>query len=332
MQKPVAVTMGEPAGIGGEILLKSWGQLKDSQYPFIAIDDPKRLADLAANFNIKTPLKTISSIKDAATVFKTALPVLALALAAPVKAGKPITENVKTVEDSIRQAVSLAEYGDARAVVTNPINKAIMQQGGFAFPGHTEFLSTLSDFDTPAVMMLATPTLRVVPVTVHMAIKDVPQKLTVDAIVAKAETTIQALQKFFGIPKPRLAIAGLNPHAGEDGMMGLEEKNIIIPAIQQLKQKGHSVSGPLSADTLFHAEARAMYDAAICMYHDQALIPLKTLDFWNGVNISLGLSFIRTSPDHGTGLDIAARGIAKPDSLIAAIKTAHEMADYRDKL
>jgi 4-hydroxythreonine-4-phosphate dehydrogenase len=213
--------------------------------------------------------------------------------------------------------------------VTNPIQKETLYAAGFRHPGHTEFLEELAGGDAKAIMMLACPGLRVVPVTVHVALKDAVQRLNVGAIVSAGRITARALMSDFGISRPRLAVAGLNPHAGENGAMGREEIDVIVPAVEALRAEGHAVSGPFPADTLFHAAARKRYDAVLCMYHDQALIPLKTIDFDRGVNVTLGLPFIRTSPDHGTATDIAGRGIANPDSLIAALQMAGEMAERR---
>ncbi len=221
-----------------------------------------------------------------------------------------------------------AMRGEAAAIVTAPINKAVLMHGGFAYPGHTEFLQALTKAPR-AVMMLASDTLRVVPLTIHMPVVDVPRAITAAAIVETGEIILAALTRDFGIAKPRLAVAGLNPHAGEDGMLGGEDGAIIAPAVAALKARGHDVRGPLSADTLFHAEARARYDAALCMYHDQALIPIKTLSFWDGVNVTLGLPIVRTSPDHGTAFDIAGTGKADARSMIAAIEMAAAMADAR---
>jgi len=233
------------------------------------------------------------------------------------------------VIESITRAVELSKYGAASAVVTNPIQKSALYDAGFKHPGHTEFLAELAGPDTVPVMMLANSKLRVVPLTIHIALSDVPKQLTADLIIKRCRITAVSLQKDFGIGNPRLAVAGLNPHAGEDGAMGSEEQTIMAPAIEALRAEGLNVIGPLPADTMFHEEARANYDVALCPYHDQALIPVKTLDFHGGVNVTLGLPFIRTSPDHGTALNIAGKGIARPDSLIAALKMAAEMATKR---
>jgi 4-hydroxythreonine-4-phosphate dehydrogenase len=320
--------MGEPAGIGGEIALKAW--VKRGQVPFFAIDSLERLRDLAARFAIPCPVKAISSPAEAAAVFAQALPVMPLPvpLAAPVSPGMPDERNGPAVVGAIDLAVSLARAGKIGGFVTNPINKAVLQKSGFAFPGHTEYLGHLAG-GQPAIMMLAIAGLRVVPVTVHLAIRDVPHALTRDAIVTCGRIVAAALETDFGLKTPRIAVAALNPHAGENGVMGSEESSIIAPAIRQLAADGIAVTGPAPADTLFHAEARTRFDAALCMYHDQALIPLKTLDFAGGVNVTLGLPFVRCSPDHGTAFDIAAKGIADPSSLIAALAMAADMAARR---
>jgi 4-hydroxythreonine-4-phosphate dehydrogenase len=248
-------------------------------------------------------------------------------LGAPLRMGHADPANTHAVVDAIDAAVAMAMQGAAAAVVTAPIHKASLMQGGFEFAGHTEYLQKITQAPR-AVMMLAGGGLRVVPLTIHIALKDVPAKLSDVAIVETGEIILNALKQDFGIAKPRLAVSGLNPHAGEDGEIGREERDIIRPACEALRVEG-DVIGPLPADTMFHEEARARYDAALCMYHDQALIPLKTLAFWDGVNVTLGLPIVRTSPDHGTALDIAGKGKADPRSMIAAIKMAAEIADAR---
>ena len=284
--RPIALTMGDPAGIGPEIAAKAMEALRGE----IAL---RYVADEAA-----------------------------LAAAIP---GRPETANAAAVIASIETAVRLVQRGEASAVVTCPIAKKTLIDAGFAFPGHTEFLGHLTGASR-AVMMLAIEGLRVVPVTVHEPLARVPSLLSVDLIVETALITHRSLRERFGVARPRLALAGLNPHAGEGGAMGTEEIEIILPALARLRREGVEASGPWPADTLFHAGARARYDAALCMYHDQALIPLKTLDFERGVNVTLGLPIIRTSPDHGTAFDIAGKGVASPASLIAAIEMAAAMA------
>jgi 4-hydroxythreonine-4-phosphate dehydrogenase len=331
---PVAVTMGEPAGIGGEIVLKAWGQRTAGSPVFFAIDDPARLDRIAARFALKCPIVPIAQPGEAAAAFARGLPVLALpeplggtALRETIL-GKPDPATGRAVVASIDRAVELVRAGAASALVTNPIQKATIQAAGFKFPGHTEYLGHLAGA-TPA-MMLAVEGLRVVPVTVHVPVRDVAAALTTAAIVTQGRITAAALRRDFGVTAPRLAVAALNPHAGEAGKIGDEEIRIIAPAVAQLQAEGIAAQGPTPADTLFHPGARRTYDAVICMYHDQALIPLKTIDFWGGVNVTLGLPFVRCSPDHGTALDIADRGIADPTSLMAAIAMARTIRDHRD--
>jgi 4-hydroxythreonine-4-phosphate dehydrogenase len=334
LSAPIAVTMGEPAGIGGEVTLKAWQARKADGPAFFVIDDPKRLADLAAYLGLPIPIAAINAPASAAAFIGAALPVLPLpAMAgATVTAGKPSAATAKAVIAAIDKAVELTRSGAAAAMVTAPIHKETLQEAGFGFPGHTEYLGHLAG-GMNAVMMLtvetAAPPLRVVPVTVHLPISRVVSALSTAAIVDAATTTALALARDFGIEEPRLAVAALNPHAGEGGHMGSEEATIIAPAIAQLRAAGHDVTGPAPADTLFHVGARARYDAVICMYHDQALIPLKTVDFAAGVNVTLGLPFVRTSPDHGTAFDIAGRGSADPTSMIAAINLAARLAAHR---
>ncbi len=326
----LAVTMGEPAGIGGEITLKIWlNRQQNRTPPFFLIDDPKRLAELSKDLGYDVPLKTITSPAEARDIFSHSLPVLPCPLAVPSLPGKLDGKNALTVQKSIETAVSLVQNGQASAVVTNPIQKQVLNEAGFPFPGHTEFLADLAAIETPPVMMLACDSLRVVPVTIHISLAEAARSLTTEMIVTKSMITAAALKRDFGIKHPALAIAGLNPHAGEGGQMGLEDEQIVRPAVEALKAKGLNAFGPLPADTLFHERARAGYDAAICMYHDQALIPIKTIDFDQGVNITLGLPFIRTSPDHGTALELAGKGIAKESSLLAALKMAASMAERR---
>ncbi len=329
MSVPLALTMGEPAGIGGEIALLAWLRRRDARTPpFFVIDDPARLERICRTIGISVPLHLIGAADEAAGLFETALPVLPLALPQPAKPGHPEIANAPAVIEAIRKAVGLAAAGQVGAIVTNPIQKETLYAAGFRHPGHTEFLAELAGGAQP-VMMLACSELRVVPVTVHLPLREALAALTAERIVAAGRITAAALARDFAIARPRLAVAALNPHAGEKGTLGREEIDIIAPAIAALRAGGIAVEGPAPADTLFHAEARRRYDAALCMYHDQALIPLKTIDFSAGVNITLGLPFIRTSPDHGTALDIAGRGIADPSSLIAALKLAGEMAARR---
>ena len=330
----LAVTMGEPAGIGGEIALKAWTARKHAGPTFFMIDSVKRLSYLADILKIDVAFAPIENASAAAHVFKTALPVLEIPDTQQItfSLGRPGPATAKAVIASIDMAVKLVREKQAAGVVTNPIQKSVLQQAGFAFPGHTEYLGHLAGGLT-SVMMLAverpTPPLRVVPVTVHEPLRKVAALLTTEAIIHCGRITAKALLDDFGIPEPRLAVAGLNPHAGEDGKIGDEETRIIAPAIAQLRAEGIAIRGPVPADTLFHEQARATYDAVLCMYHDQALVPLKTLDFAGGVNVTLGLPFVRTSPDHGTALDIAAQGVADPTSFLAALDLAHRIAARR---
>ena len=325
---PLALTMGEPAGIGAEIAMKAW--LARADVPvFFLIDDPQRLERLARRLGWAVPVAEIGEPSEAAGVFDRALPVLREVLPADIAPGKPDARNAGAVLSSIRRAVALTRSGDAAAVVTNPISKGVLYQAGFAHPGHTEYLAELADGRPTPVMMLVGGGLRVVPVTIHISLRDVLRELTGPKIVETARIVARALERDFGIARPRLAMAGLNPHAGEGGALGREEIEIIAPAIERLRADAIDVSGPLAADTLFHAGARPRYDATICMYHDQALIPLKTLDFERGVNVTLGLPFVRTSPDHGTAFGIAGTGTANEASLVAALNLADALARCR---
>jgi 4-hydroxythreonine-4-phosphate dehydrogenase len=326
---PVAVTMGEPAGIGGELSLKAWARRAEGLPVFFAIDDAARLNALAARLGLNVPVQTIADPAEAAAIFPHAVPVLAQPLAAMVEPGRPNPANAASVRASIARAVELAQAGAASAVVTNPIHKGVMYQGGFRFPGHTEFLAHLVGQDGAEVMMLACPSLKVVPVTIHVSLTEAIRTLSREAIVATGLATANALTVDFGIARPRLAVAGLNPHAGEAGAMGREEIDLIAPAVAELQAAGIDAIGPLPPDTMFHAAARTRYDAALCMYHDQALIPLKTLGFDEGVNITLGLPIVRTSPDHGTAFEIAGTGTASETSLMAALALAGQIATNR---
>jgi len=326
---PLALTIGEPAGVGGEIALKAW-HARNSEHlpPFFVLDVPERLIQLAASLHLDVPVRAIAAPEDAVAVFPIALPVLPIALPRPVVPGKLDTANAPAVIGAITRAVEFVQQGRAAAIVTNPIQKETLYAAGFKHPGHTEYLAELAGGVTP-VMMLAGPELRVVPVTIHTALRAAIAALRTEDIVTIGKITAAALKRDFGIAKPRLAIAGLNPHAGENGTIGREDIEIVAPAVKALREAGIEVTGPMAPDTMFHAAARRRYDVAICMYHDQALIPLKTIDFDRGVNITLGLPFIRTSPDHGTALDIAGKGVANPASLIAAIALAGELVERR---
>ncbi len=331
----LALSMGEPAGVGGELALMVWHR-RDAQPvpPFFLIDDPDRLSRLAARLGLEVALAELGDAEDAEACFAEALPVLPQPLGRDVAPGRPHPDNADCVLGSIARAVDLACAGRASAVVTNPIHKKVLYDAGFAHPGHTEYLAELAaaacgGAPVRPVMMLACHELRVVPVTVHLPLRDAVAGLSAEAIVHAGRATAAALERDFRIAEPRLAAAGLNPHAGEDGALGREELDIIAPALETLRGEGVRVEGPAPADTLFHELARERYDAALCMYHDQALIPLKTIDFAEGVNITLGLPFVRTSPDHGTAFALAGTGTADPSSLIAALRTAHQMAVNR---
>lgn len=319
---PLALTMGDPAGIGGEIAAAAWWDGHRRTRPFALIADP----DWAAGLGV--PVAVIDRMDQVTGRFDAALPVLPVKLAVPATPGQPDPRNAAAVIASIETATRLAIAGEAAAVVTCPIAKSVLYEAGFAYPGHTEFLGALTGVAAP-VMMLAAPALRVVPVTVHVSLRRAIEILDVEAIVASGRVLDTGLRRHFGIPAPRIAVAGLNPHAGESGAMGDEETTIIAPAIEALKRAGVDAFGPLPPDTMFTAAARSGYDAALCMYHDQALIPLKTIDMENGVNVTLGLPIIRTSPDHGTAFDIAGKGLARAASLIAALRLAGDMARPR---
>ena len=326
---PLVLTMGEPAGIGGELAFAAWARRAAGVPCFALLDDPDRLNALARTLGQTVPIKRIDHVADAESVWATALPVLPVPLAGPVVPGRPDVVNAGAIIHAIKRAVALVSSGDASALVTNPIQKQVLIEAGFRHPGHTEFLAALAGPDTVPVMMLTCPGLRVVPITIHQSLKSAIADLSIDKIVTAARITAAALIRDFGIKRPTLAISGLNPHAGEGGAFGREEIEIIAPAIAQLRAEGLDVEGPLPADTMFHVRARQRYDAALCMYHDQALIPIKTIDFERGVNVTLGLPFVRSSPDHGTALNIAGTGKGSPESLIAALVVADQMARTR---
>ena len=322
--------MGEPAGIGGEIALKAWLDRDGSGCPaFFAIDCPERLRTLAETLGLPVAVRDLETPEEASALFAEALPVYPLDLPRPAAPGRPDPANGAAVLKAIEMACAMVQSGTASAVVTNPINKQVLYQAGFTHPGHTEYLAELVGSGTAPVMMLACPELRVVPVTVHLPLAQAAAELSSEAILHCGRVTAEALRRDFGIAVPRLAVAGLNPHAGENGSIGREEIEIIAPAVTALRAEGVTVGDPAPADSLFHPAARSRYDAVLCMYHDQALIPLKTIDFDRGVNITLGLPIIRTSPDHGTAFDIAGKGIADPRSLLEALKTAQAMAAAR---
>lgn len=318
---PIVISCGEPAGIGPEIAVAAWTALR-GQIPMVWIGDPSHLPD-------GTQWDAVDIPSDAANT--TGFPVLVRDFGAPRTPGVPNPVHARGVIDAIADGVSLVTSGECSALCTAPIHKqALIDGAGFAYPGHTEYLAALADRSS-VVMMLACDLLRVVPATIHIPLADVPEKLTAATLTDTILITHAALVRDFGVANPRLAVAGLNPHAGENGKMGHEEIDMIIPTLTALRAEGFDIAGPLSADTMFHAGARARYDAAICMYHDQALIPIKTLDFSGGVNVTLGLPFVRTSPDHGTAFDIAGTGTADATSMIAALRMAADMAAARDE-
>jgi 4-hydroxythreonine-4-phosphate dehydrogenase len=324
----LALTMGEPAGVGGELTLRSWQSLRATGPAFVALDDPDRLREIAATRGWDVKLRPVADPREAAACFGDALPVLPVPLAVPAIAGQPDTANAPAVIASIDRAIDLATTVRVAGIVTNPIQKATLYAAGFQHPGHTEYLAARAG-GMKVAMMLVCPSLRVVPVTIHLALKSAVASLTADAIVETALVAVAGLRRDFAIASPRIAVAGLNPHAGEQGAMGREDIDVVAPAIATLRGLGIDAAGPLPPDTMFSPRARIRYDAAICMYHDQALIPLKTLDVDGGVNVTLGLPYVRTSPDHGTALDIAGKGLADPGSLIAALKLAAELAANR---
>ncbi|PWE34168.1 4-hydroxythreonine-4-phosphate dehydrogenase PdxA [Maritimibacter sp. 55A14] len=324
MTLAIALTCGEPAGIGPEIAARAWAEL-GAATPFFLIGDRAHVTSAAPDIpvvEIEDPIATRAAAAEG-------LPLLHHPFPAAATPGRPDPANAASVVEVIARAVDLVQAGRAAALTTGPIHKKALQDGaGFAFPGHTEYLADLAGGVTP-VMMLAAPGLRVVPVTIHIPLAKVPRALTRDLLDRTIRITAEGLRRDFGLRTPRIAVAGLNPHAGEGGAMGREEIDVIAPALEVLRAEGLEIAGPLSADTMFHPAARARYDVAICMYHDQALIPVKTVDFAGGVNVTLGLPFIRTSPDHGTALDIAGQGRADPASLIAALRMAAGMAVRR---
>lgn len=330
---PLALSMGDPAGIGPDIALALWSDRRSlSLPPFLFIGDAQVLAARAAALGIDIAVASATP-ETANALFDTALPVLSVECAVSAVPGMPDSRNAAAVTGAIETAVALTMAGRTSAVVTNPIAKAVLYEAGFGFPGHTEFLADLAAKATGVdsllpVMLLAGPKLRSVPVTIHIPLKDVPGALTEVLIAETAVITERDLRQRFGIARPRLAIAGLNPHAGEGGALGLEDDAVVRPAVARLQAAGIDAVGPLPADTMFHDAARATYDVALCMYHDQALIPAKALGFDDSVNATLGLPFIRTSPDHGTAFSLAGKGIAKPDSLLAALRLAHTLAAH----
>jgi len=326
----IALTQGDPAGIGPEITLKAWLRRDAVGAPFFVIGDRDHLAGASSRLGLTIPVEA-AALEDVAEVFPRALPVFPLGVPADAEPGRPDPATGPATIASIETAVRLARAGAVSAIVTNPIAKHVLYEAGFAHPGHTEFLAALAaDGDAAAphpVMMLWCDELAVVPVTVHVPLSQVPSTLTKELVMKTARIVAKDMRERFGVSKPRLALAGLNPHAGERGSMGAEDRDIIERAVAALRAEGLDASGPYPADTMFHPAARAGYDVALAMYHDQALIPIKTIAFDEAVNVTLGLPFIRTSPDHGTAFDIAGKGIARPDSLVAALRLAARLGE-----
>ncbi|KWV61155.1 4-hydroxythreonine-4-phosphate dehydrogenase [Bradyrhizobium macuxiense] len=334
MAKPLALTTGEPAGIGPDITLVAWLRRRELDLPpFYLLGDRAALTERAKTLGLAVELADVSA-DEASEAFSRALPVVATGKKATARPGKPDETSADAAMASIRQAVADVVSGKAGAVVTNPIAKNVLYRAGFRHPGHTEFLAELAAKGGRApqpVMMLWSPALAVVPVTIHLSVREALAQLSTDLIVSTARIVVSDMKARFGLAAPRLAVSGLNPHAGEDGTLGMEDVEIVAPAVEILRREGIAARGPLPADTMFHGAARKTYDCAICMYHDQALIPIKTVAFEDAVNVTLGLPFIRTSPDHGTAFDIAGTGKANPSSLIAALRLAARMAAARPR-
>jgi 4-hydroxythreonine-4-phosphate dehydrogenase len=326
---PLAVALGDPAGVGPEVATKAWERrIEHGLHPFFVVGDVRSIEAVWSG-----PIARISEPADALAVFGDALPLIQLEDAGDIVPGEPNIPGARCSLDSLELAVGLARSGAACGLVTGPVSKAQLYGIGFVHPGQTEFVAERCGIAREnVVMMLAGPTLRTVPITTHIPLKDVPDVISIELIVSRARTTERGLARDFGIERPRLAIAGLNPHAGESGALGREEIDIVLPALERLREEGIYIDGPLAADTMFHPRARARYDAALCLYHDQALIPLKTLHFDEGVNITLGLPIVRTSPDHGTAFNIAGKNQADPGATIAAIRLAHECAENRARV
>ena len=341
---PLAITMGEPAGIGGDITVAAWIQRqKVPSGPFFILDDPERMVRLINQLGLAIPVVRITHPHDAPAVFNEGLPVLPLSRSVSALPAAPDKHDPELVLESINYAVSLVKDGSAAAVVTNPINKKLLYDAGFNFPGHTEYLAKLTKARVPPVMLLVGRDLRAALATIHMPLAEVPGALTRENLAQTIVTTARALRLDFTVLRPRIAIAGLNPHAGEEGVLGKDEIDLVRPAMElanrmleashhaRLFEKRVQLIGPSPADTLFHRRARAKYDSVICLYHDQALIPVKTLDFYGSVNTTLGLPIIRTSPDHGTAFDLAGTGRARPESLMSALCLARTMSNQREK-
>jgi len=330
MSRPLALTLGEPAGIGADITLAAWRRRAELALPaFYVLATPTFLADRAKRLGLDVPIAVVEP-SAAAAAFRTALPVVDIGIDITAEPGHPDATSAPAALAAINRAVAEVSAGNAAAVVTNPVAKNVLYRSGFAEPGHTEYLAKLAQGSTGKpvhpVMMLWSPELAVVPVTIHLPLREVVARLSTDLIVQTGRIVAHDLIARFGIARPRLVVAGLNPHAGEDGALGTEDLDLVRPAVERLQADGIDARGPLPADTLFHAAARASYDVALAMYHDQALIPIKTLAFDHAVNVTLGLPFIRTSPDHGTAFDIAGSGRADPSSLIAALALAARLS------
>lgn len=330
MPHALALTIGEPAGIGPDLTLSVWQQRRQlSLPPFYLLGDPEFIARRAELLGLDIPLASTEPA-DAADTFASALPVVPISCSITAQPGHPDASSAPAAIESIRRAVADVLHGAAAAIVTNPIAKSVLYEAGFTDPGHTEYLARLAQemagVKAHPVMLLWSPALAVVPVTIHIPIKDVPGRLTTELLIKTGQIVARDFEARFGVKRPRLAFAGLNPHAGEDGALGDEDNAVVRPAVERLRAEGIDARGPLPADTMFHAAARATYDVALCMYHDQALIPIKTLAFDSAVNVTLGLPFVRTSPDHGTAFDIAGTGRANPSSLIAALRLAARLS------
>jgi 4-hydroxythreonine-4-phosphate dehydrogenase len=325
--QPLAVTLGDPSGIGPELILKAWQRTRALAKPpvFVVIGDSRFLAAVARHLDLEVPVEACS-VAEATAIFRRALPVIDLGYRVDAEPGRPSAANTAAIIASIERAVGFAQEGSCAAIVTSPIAKHVLRESGFRHAGHTDFLGALATkfwgLPTQPVMLLWSRELAVVPVTVHIPLAEVPKTLTTELIFNTGRIVARDLSDRFGVVSPRLVLTGLNPHAGESATIGIEERTIIAPAIERLRQAGIKASGPHSADSLFHAGARSAYDVALAMYHDQALVPIKTIAFDTAVNVTLGLPFLRTSPDHGTAFDIAGRGLARPDSFIAALDLA----------
>ncbi|MEP3226487.1 MAG: 4-hydroxythreonine-4-phosphate dehydrogenase PdxA [Parasphingorhabdus sp.] len=333
MTKPFAISCGDPAGIGPEIICKSWYERINSGLDcFFVVGNFEDFKGADGQGLGGIPIAKISEPAEAKSKFANALPILDIHHGEPTIAGEPTLDGAQCALHALEIACGLARSGDAGAVITAPVSKSQLYKVGFRYPGQTEFVSERCGIAREnAVMMLAGPSLRVIPMTIHIPLKDVPEQLTEPLIIARAQAAHKAMIRNFGVENPRIAIAGLNPHAGENGALGEEENLVMRPAIESLVGEGLNVSGPLPADTMFHEEARSRYDVALCPYHDQALVPLKTLHFFDGVNLTLGLPIVRTSPDHGTAFEIAGKGVADPRSMIAAIQMASTAVSNREK-